>query len=492
MINEQEQSRIEHELVRKDRGTDPFAAAVRATRMPMVVTDPNQPDNPIVFVNGAFSKLTGFAENEILGRNCRFLQGPDTDRNDVGRLRDAIARRESIELELLNYRKDGTTFWNRVLVSPVFDEEGHATYFFASQFDVTLERERLVRLQRDRDDLEAEVGKRTHDLVQAESRLRFALEAARLGSWSIDLATERMTVTDGCKENWGRALAEPFDYSDIKSAVHPDDRARRDEALRVALEDTGDYDVEYRIHTPAGEERWLAVRGQVFRRADGTPLLLVGVSQNITDRKRDEEHRSMLAHELSHRVKNMLATLQAIVGQTLRSASSLEGAAETLAGRIQAMDAANNLLVNDHWESAAMAELVDRALAPFHTDDGYRIRASGPDIHVPQKIAVGLALALHELGTNAAKYGALSTPDGYVSISWRVEDGAKPDRLSFTWEEAGGPVVVTPTRTGFGSKLIQKVLAAEIRGTAHIDYRPAGVVFTAKAPLPEHVDHNPT
>ncbi|MBJ6123359.1 PAS domain-containing protein [Sphingomonas mollis] len=488
MINEQEQSRIEHELVRKDRGTDPFSAAVRATRMPMVITDPNQDDNPIVFVNGAFSKLTGFAENEILGRNCRFLQGPDTDREDVARLRDAITRRRSIELELLNYRKDGTTFWNRVLVSPVFDEEGHVTYFFASQFDVTMERERLVNLQRDRDDLEAEIGQRTSDLVQAESRLRFALEAAQLGSWSIDLATERMTVTDGCKENWGRSLAEPFLYSDIKSAVHPDDRAHRDEALRIALEETGDYDVEYRIHTPTGEERWLAVRGQVFRRADGSPLLLVGVSQNITGRKRAEEHRSMLAHELNHRVKNMLATLQAIVGQTLRNATSLESAADTLAGRIQAMDAANDLLVNDRWERAAMATLVDRSLAPFRTDDGDRIRAEGPDVHIPPRIAVGLSLALHELGTNAAKYGALSTPQGHVAVCWRIEDGVEPVRLHISWEETGGPAVTTPTRTGFGSKLIQRVLASEIGGTAHIEYRPTGVVFTAVAPLPEPED----
>ncbi len=488
MINEQEQSRIEHELTRKDRGTDPFAAAVRATRMPMVITDPSQPDNPIVFVNGAFSKLTGFTKSEILGRNCRFLQGPETSQDDVARLRDAIAKRESIELELLNYRKDGTTFWNRVLISPVFDEEGTATYFFASQFDVTLERERLVRLQQDRHDLEVEIGQRTSDLLQTENRLRFALEAAKLGSWSIDLATERMTVTDGCKDNWGRSRSEPFGYSDIKAAVHPDDRARRDEALRVALEDTDTYDIEYRIQTPAGDERWLAVRGQVFRRADGSPLLLVGVSQDITDRKRAEEHRALLAHELSHRVKNMLATLQAIAGQTLRNATSLEGAAEALAGRIQAMDSANSLLVDDRWENAAMSELVGKALAPFRTEDGRRIRMNGPDVSVSSRVAVGLALALHELGTNAAKYGALSNADGHVEICWTVDRGVEADRLQFTWQEIGGPVVVPPTRTGFGSKLIQRVLASEISGTATVEYRPTGVVFSAFTPLPTPAD----
>jgi PAS domain S-box-containing protein len=488
LIDEQEQSRIEHEIVRKDRGTDPFAAAVRATRMPMVVTDPGQPDNPIVFVNDAFSKLTGFAREEIIGRNCRFLQGPETDQGEVTRLRDAIAARTSVELELLNYKKDGTTFWNRVLISPVFDEEGHATYFFASQFDVTLQRERLTQLQRDRDDLEAEVGKRTSDLLQAESRLQFALGAAKLGSWTLDLASMRMTITNGCKENFGRPVEEPFLYRELQDAVHPDDRARREEALRIALEETDNYEVDYRILTPAGDERWLSIRGQVFRRADGTPLLLVGVSQDITDRKRAEDHRALLAHELSHRVKNMLATLQAIVAQTIRNATSLEDAGATLAGRIQAMDAANSLLVDQQWESAALDTLVDRALAPFRTNDGQRVRVSGPDVRVPPRIAVGLGLALHELGTNAAKYGALSTPGGHVEISWKVVDGYKPDRLHFCWEEVGGPTVTPPTRTGFGSKLIQRVLASETGGTADIDYRSTGIVFTAVAPLPEPDD----
>lgn len=472
-------------MIRQDRGTDPFAAAVRATRMPMVITDPNQPDNPIVFVNAAFPKLTGFSEAEIVGRNCRFLQGPDTDRDEVRRLRKAIEAREPIELELLNYRKDGTTFWNRLLVSPVFNEEGKTTYFFASQFDVTVERERLAQLQQDRDDLEAAVGQRTDDLVKAENRLSFALKAARLGSWSLDLATERMTVTDGSKANFGYPMSEPLLYSQIKAAVHPEDRVHRDEAIRRALEETGDYDVEYRIHTPAGDERWIAVRGQVFRRADGTPLLIVGVSQNITERKRAEEHRTLLANELSHRVKNTLATLQAIVGQTIRNASSLEEAGETLSARIQSMDAANDLLVNEPWESAAMHDLVKRALAPFRSANGDRFEIDGPDVRIPPRIAVGLALALHELATNAAKYGALSSPDGQIDLTWTIADGIKPDRLHVRWEESGGPPVSQPTRIGFGTQLIKQVLASEIAGTVELDYQTTGLFFNAVAPLPD-------
>lgn len=485
MHDEQEQARIERELVRQDRGTDPFSAAVRATRMPMLITDPTRPDNPIVFANAAFSRLTGYHHDEIVGRNCRFLQGPNTDRAEVARLRAAIEAREPIELELLNYRKDGSTFWNRLLVSPVFDGDGQTTFFFASQFDVTLERERLKKLEDDRNVLEAEVQRRTTELVEAEQRLAFALQAAKLGSWTLALGSEAMSTTDGCKLNFGRPLDEPFHYSDIKAAVHPDDRARREEALRRAIEETGDYDVEYRIVTPTGEERWIAVRGQLFTPPDGGARLLVGVSQDITDRKRAEEHRTLLANELSHRVKNMLATLQAVASQTIRNAASLEDAGRTLTARIQSLDAANDLLVNERWEGASIHDLVERALAPFRLAEADSFVIAGPALRLPPRIAVGLALALHELATNAAKYGALSNSAGRVELSWSVADGARPHRLHLGWNEIGGPPVAPPSRTGFGSKLIQRVLTSDIGGTVELDYATAGLAFRMIAPLPD-------
>ena len=167
-----EQDRIDAELVRVSDSSDPFAAAVKATRMPMLITDPHRPDNPIIFVNDAFIKLTGYGRDEILGRNCRFLQGQETDPRDVARIRDSIERRVPVELELLNHKKSGEVFWNRLLISPVFNDEGQLTYFFASQFDVTLERERLVGLERDRDALLAEVAERNAELLDSEARYR--------------------------------------------------------------------------------------------------------------------------------------------------------------------------------------------------------------------------------------------------------------------------------------------------------------------------------
>jgi PAS domain S-box-containing protein len=146
---------------------DPFAAAVRATRMPMVVTDPAQPDNPIVFCNVAFQNLTGYAREEIIGRNCRFLQGPDTDPDSVSKIRQAINEGRDVDVDLLNYRKDGTTFWNALYMSPVRDKDGVLRFFFASQMDVTerVEAQKVVSQQKEL--VEREVDRRTADLRAA-------------------------------------------------------------------------------------------------------------------------------------------------------------------------------------------------------------------------------------------------------------------------------------------------------------------------------------
>lgn len=485
----EENARIVQELTRTGRSSDPFSSAVRLAQVPMIITDPRQTDNPIVFANAAFSKATGFERHEIMGRNCRFLQGPEINRDDLAKLRTAIENRVPIELELLNYRRDGTTFWNRLLVSPVFNDGGDLTYFVASQYDVTLQRERLVHLERDRDDLESEVARRDAELIASEQRLRFALKASRMGSWSVDLTSERMIASEGCKENFGRAIPDPFTYADLLAAVHPDDRSKRDEAMSSAIADGTPLDVEYRFLTPAGEERWVQIRGQANHRADGTPLSLIGVSQDVTDRRRAEEHRMLLANELSHRVKNSLTMVQAIITQTLRKARSLDEAGATLEARIKAIAASNDLLINEHWQGASIRDLLDRTLAPFGITDGQQFDLSGPDIRLPPPITVALALSLHELATNASKYGALSRTGGLVRLAWEVVDETRP-HLHFTWTETGGPAVERPDRIGFGTKLIERLLDRQLGGTAEIDYRAEGVAFKAMVPLADGADRN--
>ena len=158
---------------------DPFAAAVRSTRMPMIITDPNQPDNPIVFANMSFQDLTGYGRDELIGRNCRFLQGPGTDRQTVASVRKTIAQGNDASVDLLNYRKDGTPFWNTLYVSPVRDTAGTIRFFFASQMDITDRIDRQDRVSREKAVVEAEVAKRV-------SELREAVEAQQLLLHEVD------------------------------------------------------------------------------------------------------------------------------------------------------------------------------------------------------------------------------------------------------------------------------------------------------------------
>ena len=210
---------------------------------------------------------------------------------------------------------------------------------------------------------------------------------------------------------------------------------------------------------------------------------------DITDRKQVEEHRDLLAKELSHRVKNTLATIQSIVRQTLRRSTSLQEAEVALNARIQSLAAAHDVLTRDSWEGATLTEVVTVALRPFMDDQERRFEIVGPALRLGSRVALALVMALHELATNAVKYGALSNETGHVLLNWTMVDGVPSSRLRLRWQETGGPPVHPPTRTGFGSRMIERALATEIGGTAQIDYRPDGVVFTAEAPLPEVLGH---
>lgn len=479
-----EHDRIVTELARKADGADPFAAAVRASQMAMVITDPLRDDNPIVFANDAFCELTGYARDETMGRNCRFLQEPDTDPVEVTRLREAIAGSIPVEAQILNRRKDGSLFWNRLFASPVFQGET-LVFWVASQFDATSEKARLDRLETDREALEREVERRTRDLSESKERLRFVLQAGRLGSWSLDLADMRFVASETFKVALGLDPREPLSRTAYEALIHADDRARRDEAVAACIAGHGDYDIEYRIVTRAGEVRWLKLRGKPFYGADGMPFRLAGIALDVTDRKHAEGHRSLLANELNHRVKNTLATVQAIVVQTLRANLSPAGTRDAIQGRIRSLAAASDVLTRESWDGATLTEVATTALAPFRAEDDLRIKVRGPEVTLTPRLALAFSMAFHELATNALKYGALTNEVGRILLDWDIVAGAGPRTLRLTWQEFDGPPVSPPTRRGFGSRMIERALADELEGRAEIDYRTGGIVFTAEARLPE-------
>lgn len=304
-----DQARIEAELAGIDGGTDPFPAAVRATRMPMVITNPRRPDNPIVFVNDAFCRLTGYAREEILGRNCRFLQGPETDPETVRLIREAIVAPRSIEIDIRNHKKDGTPFWNRLLLAPVNDAGGDLAYFFASQLDVTVERERLVVLEDENAALTAERRANLERLAFSEESLRLATEAAEVGTWDLDLTTDVLTWSDRTKAMFGISPGVPCSMADFYAGLHPDDLEVTSAAFASALDPArrATYDVEYRtVGKEDGVVRWVAAKGKGLFDARGACVRALGTAIDITARRRAEEVRQ--ANEARLRFLDALGT----------------------------------------------------------------------------------------------------------------------------------------------------------------------------------------
>lgn len=228
--------------------------------------------------------------------------------------------------------------------------------------------------------------------------------------------------------------------------------------------------------------RWLAYR--LFPLGDGMGV----VFRDVTDRKNVEEHRELLINELNHRVKNTLATVQSMARQTLTGRGVPLVVQRGFEARLQALGNVHALLTDHNWEGARLTDVIGMSLRPHGVADGALFSLDGIDFRLRPKSAVALSLALHELGTNALKYGALSEGKGHVEIVWRVEDG----RFALRWRESGGPPVRQPTRRGFGSRLIERGLAAELRGQVKIEYRPEGVVCVIEAPLDSLRDEEAT
>ncbi len=216
----------------------------------------------------------------------------------------------------------------------------------------------------------------------------------------------------------------------------------------------------------------------------GHDNLILIIIEDITKRKRFEEHREVLVGELNHRIKNVMATVQAIASQTLSSATSMEEARETFGSRLIALGRSHDLLTRENWAGANLRDIVTNTVEPLFAQEN-RFRIEGPYLWLEPSAALSIAMALHELVTNAAKYGALKTPEGQVAVTWRLVGDGKDRRLSLQWRESGGPPVTQPARKGFGSRLLQRVLAAELAGEVGISYEPAGVVCTVDAPMPD-------
>lgn len=311
-----------------------------------------------------------------------------------------------------------------------------------------------------------------------QRRVELALDAAGLGEFEWDIAADRVHVSERLKSLTGiTASSAKAERGDVSFRfVHPDDAARLREEVETGLRTQGRYTAEYRMIRPDdGRERWMQGAGVVVADKKGAPQRVIGVVRDITDRKVEEERRETLLAELDHRVKNVLAAVQSLAAQSARRTASVEGFLSAFAGRLKAMASAHELLTATRWRGASLAHIAAAELGGLAPGQA---RWEGPDVTLTPRAANAVSLALHELATNAVKYGALSVERGRVEVIWtlRPEGGFR-----LRWEEIDGPTVSPPERRGFGSTLLERVTGRELGGEVRVDFRADGVRATLEA-----------
>ena len=309
-------------------------------------------------------------------------------------------------------------------------------------------------------------------VLASERRFKALASQAPVGIFETDAVGNCLFVNERWRELAGLADDAALGR-DWAEALHPEDRERVSREWYDAVR-TGDvFDSEYRFATPDGRVSWLEGSALAIHDPSGAPIGFIGSVTDITGRKNAEEKQAFLINELNHRVKNTLATVQAIASQTFRRGESDPGARDRFEARLIALSNAHSILTQHTSEGTDIRGLIARALRALAAPD--RIRLDGPPVRLSPKATVAIAMAMHELGTNAGKYGALSNEAGQISVTWAVSH-TTPATFNIEWRESGGPPVTPPKRRGFGSRLIERNLAHDLDGDARIDFLPDGVV----------------
>ena len=348
---------------------------------------------------------------------------------------------------------------------------------FAELYRKTRELERLNQ------DLEDRVRARTAELENSTAKLReseerrsMAIAAGKMGSWDWDWITGDWMWDEGQYRIFGVG-PESFEVNpaNVQALLHPDDVDQLRKAVAEFNKGTRSYETEFRIVRPDGDVRWCVGTAAATVDDSGRVMRVSGVTVDITERKRAEERQTLLAREVDHRAKNALALAQSIV--RLTRADEVKAYVSAVEGRINALARVHTILSLSSWQGAELSKLIDEELAPYSL--GGQIKLAGSEVQLLPATAQTLALALHELFTNSAKYGALSTRTGRLAIGWQVED----ELLTLTWEESGGPLVMTPKSRGFGTRSLLASVESQLGGQARFDWRAEGLLCRLEVPL---------
>jgi PAS domain S-box-containing protein len=326
--------------------------------------------------------------------------------------------------------------------------------------------------------------RRQHEavLMASEARLQEALTAGGVAAFDWEVHSDQSQRSENAAQILGFGPNEDFGGAQFLARVHPGERARLLDLLRNVRPDNPVFDATFRFIRPDGREVWLEQTAKGEFDSTGRLTHLRGLTLDITDRKLAEARQDLLIAELDHRVKNVLARVAVVAMQTREGSRTMDEYIKAVEGRIQSMAAAHSLLSQTRWSGVGLNDLVRDQLAPYAMAANAKV--SGPNIMLSAAATQAVAMVLHELVTNAAKYGALSTSNGSVSVNWdKSSDERGAGKVTIVWREHGGPPVAAPARTSFGSSLIRDLIPHELGGTVDLAFEPDGVSCRIEIPL---------
>jgi PAS domain S-box-containing protein len=322
----------------------------------------------------------------------------------------------------------------------------------------------------------AELEESTSRLVESEQRRSMAIAAGKMGSWDWDWINGDWMLDEGQYQIFG---VDPQTFrvtpASIQALLHPNDVDELRKAMAQFTKGARSHEAEFRINRPDGETRWCVGTAAATLDKEGRVVRVSGVTVDITERKRAEERQNLLTREVDHRAKNALALAQSIV--RLTRAGDVKAYVQAVEGRINALARVHTILSLSSWQGAEIKKLIVEEFAPYSV--GGQIKICGSEVQLEPATAQTLALALHELVTNSAKYGALSSLSGQLSVMWQVE----ADDLVLSWEETGGPLVRKPESRGFGTRSLMASIESQLGGQVLFDWRSEGLVCRLSVPL---------
>ena len=419
-------------------------------------------DGSILRVNQAELEMLGYARDEYVGHHIADFHA---DKVVIDDILARLTRGERLDKFPARLKaKDGSI--RHVLISSnVQFRDGKFVNTRCFTLDVT------------------DLKKAQDALRESEERLRITQDHAFAGIGEVDLEGRFLRTNARFTQLTGYVAEEllALRFSDI---THPEDRASEEEQFgNLAAGRIEGYRAAKRFLRKDGTVLWVELSASLVRDAQRRPMYGVRVVQDITELKQAEARQQFLLDELNHRVKNMLATVQSVAIQTRRSAPDLASFTKAFDGRLMALNRAHELLTREIGTGVLLTDLIRETVLP-HGPGPDSAHMEGPPVRVRSELAITLAMAVHELVTNAVKYGALSVPSGRVDISWRIQASEAGPKMTLEWTEKGGPIVAAPGRRGFGSQLIERGLAGQLGGEAELMFEPGGLRCRITSPLP--------